>query len=59
MIRKNIEQNPDYYVSRIPVGRVAQPQKIADIGVFMVSPKTSYMTGSNSGRYRRYVDALI
>ena len=46
MIRKNIEQNPDYYVSRIPVGRVAQPQEIADIGVFMVSPKTSYMTGA-------------
>ncbi|MCL0251295.1 SDR family NAD(P)-dependent oxidoreductase, partial [Escherichia coli] len=45
MIRKNIEQNPDYYVSRIPVGRVAQPQEIADIGVFMVSPKTSDMTG--------------
>ncbi|HBX5887967.1 TPA: SDR family oxidoreductase, partial [Klebsiella pneumoniae] len=44
--RKNIEQNPDYYVSRIPVGRVAQPQEIADIGVFMVSPKTSYMTGA-------------
>ncbi|WP_058910163.1 SDR family NAD(P)-dependent oxidoreductase [Entomohabitans teleogrylli] len=46
MIRKNIEQNPDYYVSRIPVGRVAQPQEIADIGVFMVSPKASYMTGA-------------
>ena len=46
MIRKNIEQNPDYYVSRIPVGRVAQPHEIADIGVFMVSPKTSYMTGA-------------
>ncbi|MHA1071840.1 SDR family NAD(P)-dependent oxidoreductase [Enterobacter ludwigii] len=46
MIRKNIEQDPAYYVSRIPVGRVAQPNEIADIGVFMVSPKTSYMTGA-------------
>lgn len=46
MIRKNIEQNPDYYVNRIPVGRVAQPKEIADIGVFMVSPKASYMTGA-------------
>ncbi|MGP2444880.1 SDR family NAD(P)-dependent oxidoreductase [Pantoea ananatis] len=46
MIRKNLEQNPDYYVNRIPVGRVAQPHEIADIGVFMVSPKTSYMTGA-------------
>lgn len=46
MIRKNIEQNPDYYLSRIPVGRIAEPQEIADIGVFMVSPKTSYMTGA-------------
>ncbi|EPJ0881820.1 TPA: SDR family oxidoreductase [Citrobacter freundii] len=46
MIRKNIEQDPAYYVSRIPVGRVAQPNEIADIGVFIVSPKTSYMTGA-------------
>lgn len=46
MIRKNIEQNPDYYLSRIPVGRIAEPHEIADIGVFMVSPKTSYMTGA-------------
>ncbi|AIR02710.1 TPA: SDR family NAD(P)-dependent oxidoreductase [Pluralibacter gergoviae] len=46
MIRKNIEQDPNYYLSRIPVGRVAQPEEIADIGVFMVSPKTRYMTGA-------------
>ena len=46
MIQSHIEQNPDYYLSRIPVGRVARPDEIADIGVFMVSPKTSYMTGA-------------
>jgi 3-oxoacyl-[acyl-carrier protein] reductase len=46
MIRKNLERDPDYYVSRIPVGRVSQPEEIADIGVFMVSPKASYMTGA-------------
>ncbi|QCT20868.1 SDR family oxidoreductase [Jejubacter calystegiae] len=46
MIRKNLERDPDYYVSRIPVGRVSQPEEIADIGVFMISPKASYMTGA-------------
>ncbi|TKJ84773.1 SDR family NAD(P)-dependent oxidoreductase [Erwinia persicina] len=46
MIQSHIEQNLDYYLSRIPVGRVARPDEIADIGVFMVSPKTSYMTGA-------------
>ncbi|MFK8260549.1 SDR family NAD(P)-dependent oxidoreductase [Erwinia sp. AnSW2-5] len=46
MMQSNIEQNPDYYLNRIPLGRVAQPDEIADIGVFMVSPKTRYMTGA-------------
>ncbi len=46
MIRQNVELAPDYYVSRIPVGRVARPDEIADIGLFMVSPKTRYMTGA-------------
>ena len=30
---------------RIPLGRVAQPDEIAEVALFMLSPKASYMTG--------------
>ncbi len=46
MIRKNLEKDPEYYLNRIPIGRVASPAEIADIGVFLVSEKTRYMTGA-------------
>nr|ELR5114535.1 SDR family oxidoreductase [Providencia stuartii] len=46
MIRGNLEKDPQYYLNRIPVGRVASPTEIADIGVFLVSEKASYMTGA-------------
>ncbi|WP_373482631.1 SDR family NAD(P)-dependent oxidoreductase [Acetobacterium sp.] len=46
MIRDKIEANPGYYESRIPIGRVAQPEDIANIVVFMVSEPASYLTGT-------------
>lgn len=46
MIRENIESNPGYYESRIPIGRVAQPEDIANIVVFMASEPASYLTGT-------------
>ncbi|ATA26018.1 3-oxoacyl-ACP reductase [Brenneria goodwinii] len=46
MIRKNLQENPDYYVNRIPIGRVASPHEISEIGVFLVSSKAGYMTGA-------------
>ncbi|MBU4439476.1 MAG: SDR family oxidoreductase [Acetobacterium sp.] len=46
MIRDNIEANPGYYESRIPIGRVAQPEDVANIVVFMVSEPASYLTGT-------------
>jgi len=39
-------QRESYYQSRIPLGRIADPQEIANIAVFAVSPKNSYMTGA-------------
>lgn len=46
MIRDNIEANPGYYESRIPIGRVAQPEDIANIVIFMASEPASYLTGT-------------
>lgn len=46
MIRDKIEANPGYYESRIPIGRVAQPEDIANIVVFMASEPASYLTGT-------------
>jgi 3-oxoacyl-[acyl-carrier protein] reductase len=42
-------------VENIPMGRVAQPQEIADVVLFLVSPAASYVTGEtihvNGGMY--------
>jgi NAD(P)-dependent dehydrogenase (short-subunit alcohol dehydrogenase family) len=34
-------------LSRIPLGRVAQPREIAQVVVFLCSPEASYLTGQN------------
>ncbi|MFB4213950.1 SDR family NAD(P)-dependent oxidoreductase [Shouchella sp. JSM 1781072] len=46
MIRSSLQEKEDYYLSRIPLGRVAQPKEIADIATFLVSEKANYLTGS-------------
>lgn len=46
MIRENLEKKRDYYVQRIPLGRVAQPSEMADIACFLVSNKADYITGA-------------
>ncbi|MGE7218571.1 3-oxoacyl-ACP reductase family protein [Priestia koreensis] len=46
MIRESLEQNKDYYVNRIPLGRVATAKEIAEIASFLVSEKANYMTGA-------------
>ena len=49
MLREGFEGNPDGYemLGRFhPLGRIARPEEIADVAVFLMSPKSSFMTGS-------------
>lgn len=46
MTRKALENNMEYYIKRIPIGRVAQPSDIANIALFLVSEPASYITGA-------------
>lgn len=46
MTSKALESNKDYYMSRIPIGRVAKPEDIAQIVLFMVSEPAGYITGA-------------
>jgi 3-oxoacyl-[acyl-carrier protein] reductase len=45
MIGDKLEKNPDYYLNRIPVGRVAEPEEIAQVIAFLASEKADYLTG--------------
>lgn len=46
MTKAALAANTDYYLKRIPIGRVAQPEDIAKIAAFMVSDAASYITGA-------------
>jgi 3-oxoacyl-[acyl-carrier protein] reductase len=46
LIRESIIDKPGYYEGRIPMGRVAQPEDVANIVVFLASEPASYLTGT-------------
>lgn len=46
MIQANLDKDPNYYVNRIPMGRVVEPEEIAKMGTLLVSDVYSYMTGA-------------
>lgn len=45
MVRDNVLKNEEYYKNRIPVGRLAKPEEIADIVTFLASERADYLTG--------------
>ena len=46
MVAKNWEQRKERYLQTIPLYRIAQPEEIASVVVFLSSAKAGYITGS-------------
>lgn len=46
MIQANLDKDPNYYVNRIPMGRVVEPEEVAKMGTLFASDVYSYMTGA-------------
>ena len=45
MIGNRLKENPDYYINRIPIGRVAEPEEVGNVIAFLASSKADYLTG--------------
>jgi len=46
MTAQTLDANPEKYLARIPLRRIGDTREIADVVVFLASPRASYMTGA-------------
>jgi 3-oxoacyl-[acyl-carrier protein] reductase len=46
MVQKLLDAKLDFYVSRIPLNRIAEPEEIASIVTFLASDGAAFMTGT-------------
>ena len=46
MIAEAVKKNKQKYVSRVPLGRIAEPEEIANVVTFLSSDRAAYMTGA-------------
>jgi len=46
MVARTWEQNKDRYLARMPIGRIAMPDEVASVAVFLASDAASYLAGA-------------